>query len=675
MILGQDQAMLFPTMDLYDSGMMQMYANAVQREYERGLNDQKEFIAKYGDFISPIASDVEYWNANTMDPLADTIDKMRAAGIDPTRSPEARAILSRQMMNLPYAKLAEMKQSAKAAEQYMKMRAEMQAKGLWNPDYERFILGGRTLENWDTARDGMWTRTSPEEYQDLNAKTKHWYDQMEKGYIYTDRDGYEWWGNTEDDIRKVAKEHLPDLTSNYWMYQKDLARRQSGSSTFDENAQKQFEDNLAAAASEKYTRMERREGSDRKRKEDYRYSNMLDAAKTRRDETSYLIKSGADTNGDGALSQKERADWAAAINVDASGSSSSGSRSGSNSGGTNTQMPLGPADQLIGQQDLNILNNKIEFINNYNRQKDNAFKIQKQIYNGLNDVEKKNARIYGQSYRTRLKYSNKKNLTDEEQLKLDKAIQNINNLDNKKDSSFVKWRNQFNKRMESYDKTPDQAWTDFSTTEGLVNRQPSTENKLLENSRKIWERNNEVTGLTEVQKKYLDTQLGVDGGKKGVMTPNKTVMQNTQVEMTGNRRFTHNSTVNKVERIIKGKPYNVVDRDLQQRRYGSGVIKGKHHNVITDVATFTDPSVINELDKLNYNELNKLGIVKSTVIDSATKKEKDCYKVPIASRFQHGQGNADVNSQYDKQYSGVSTAEKFRPTRQAREITMNLDNK
>lgn len=109
MILGQDQAMLFPTMDLYDSGMMQMYANAVQKEYERGLNDQKEFIAKYGDFISPIASDVEYWNANTMDPLADTIDKMRAAGIDPTRSPEARAILSRQMMNLPYAKLAEMK--------------------------------------------------------------------------------------------------------------------------------------------------------------------------------------------------------------------------------------------------------------------------------------------------------------------------------------------------------------------------------------------------------------------------------------------------------------------------------------------------------------------------------------------------------------------------------------
>lgn len=675
MILGQDQAVLFPTMDLYDSGMMQMYANAVQKEYERGLNDQKEFIAKYGDFISPIASDVEYWNANTMDPLADTIDKMRAAGIDPTRSPEARAILSRQMMNLPYAKLAEMKQSAKAAEQYMKMRAEMQAKGLWNPDYERFILGGRTLENWDTARDGMWTRTSPEEYQDLNTKTKPWYDQMEKGYIRTDGDGYEWWGNTEDDVRKVAKEHLPDLTSNYWLYQKDLARRQAGSTTYDENAQKQFENNLVAAAAEKYTRMERREGSDRKRKEDYRYSNMLEAAKARRDETSYLIKSGADTNGDGALSQKERADWAAAVNADASGSSSSRSGSGSSSNTNNGPMPLGPADQLIEQQILNTKNNKKEFINNYSRQKDDAFKIQKQIYNGLSDVEKKNARIYGQSYRTISKYKDKKNLTDREQLKLDKAIQNVNNLNNKKDPSFVKWRDQFNKRMNSYDKTPQKAWIDSSTTEGLVNRQPSTENKLLENSRKIWERNNEVTGFTEVQKKYLDTQLGVDGGKKGVMTPNKTIMQNTQAEMTGNRRFTHNSMVNKVERIIKGKPYNVVDRDLQQRRYGSGTIKGKRHNVIIDVATFTDPNVVNELDKLNQAELNKFGIVKSTVIDSATKKEKDCYKVPIASRFQHGQGNADVNSQYDKQYSGVSTAEKFRPTRQARESTMNLDNK
>jgi hypothetical protein len=29
MILGQDQAMMFPTMDLYDSGMMKLYADAL----------------------------------------------------------------------------------------------------------------------------------------------------------------------------------------------------------------------------------------------------------------------------------------------------------------------------------------------------------------------------------------------------------------------------------------------------------------------------------------------------------------------------------------------------------------------------------------------------------------------------------------------------------------------
>lgn len=69
----------------------------------------------------------------------------------------------------------------------------MQAKGLWNPDYERFILGGRTLENWDTARDGMWTRTSPEEYQDLNEYTGHIFDKMQDEYIGTEG-GYDYFG-------------------------------------------------------------------------------------------------------------------------------------------------------------------------------------------------------------------------------------------------------------------------------------------------------------------------------------------------------------------------------------------------------------------------------------------------------------------------------------------------
>jgi hypothetical protein len=53
------------------------------------------------------------------------VDDMIAHGIDPTRSPEARAILSRRMSTIPYAKLAEMKQSAENAKLYLKNRAEM----------------------------------------------------------------------------------------------------------------------------------------------------------------------------------------------------------------------------------------------------------------------------------------------------------------------------------------------------------------------------------------------------------------------------------------------------------------------------------------------------------------------------------------------------------------------
>ena len=50
MIYGQDEPVALPVMDLYDTGMMQMYVNAARDQYLQARDDQKEFLKTYGDF-------------------------------------------------------------------------------------------------------------------------------------------------------------------------------------------------------------------------------------------------------------------------------------------------------------------------------------------------------------------------------------------------------------------------------------------------------------------------------------------------------------------------------------------------------------------------------------------------------------------------------------------------
>jgi len=48
-----------------------------------------------------------------------------AQGLDLTRSPEGRALLTNTLRNIPYGKLAELRAAAKQGEQYLKNQAEL----------------------------------------------------------------------------------------------------------------------------------------------------------------------------------------------------------------------------------------------------------------------------------------------------------------------------------------------------------------------------------------------------------------------------------------------------------------------------------------------------------------------------------------------------------------------
>ena len=676
MIYGQDEPVLFPVADLYDSGMMGAYLSAVKDQYQRGLKDYDDFVSKYGDFTSPIQKDVEYWNNNTMGPLADAVNQMYANGIDPTRSPEARAVLSRMMRNIPYAKLANIRQSAAAANEYLKNRGTMAAKGLYNDDYERWILtrnGMPDFEHWDSSVNGAWTRTSPNEYQDLNTVTRPWYDQMEKGYLYSDADGYEWWGNTSDDVRKIAATHLPDLTNEYWQYQKDIARRMLGEGATDEQIQTQLENNIVAAASERYTRPERRESADRKRSRDYYYDAMLDDHRTANDiranaaknadDYKYDILKAADLNLDGKIDDKERAVYEQAMKNAVIGTSSSAS-----GGATAAAEALGTATQLSTQQILQYATNKEDFVNAYNIVANNAYARQKQLYNNLSAEDKKVAVQYGKDYRT---LSNG-NASEEEK---EAAEKRLSGYLTKKDPRFVEWRNKFTSRMENYSLPGEAAWNKYNTTEGVAGYKPQTPLELRSRSRAIFERNNEIVGFTSEQKKELNKTLGYTNAKddkgndtiQGVMDKSRDVQDITIASATGSRGYKYQSIPKQVSRIIAGKKFKVDSNTIASRKYASASINKKRYNIINESVVFDDPDVVSQLNKIGENTLKQYGIIKT--------ETGNAYIVPISTKMSHGQGWADVDIQSVKRRQGAGGAAKMDATTQAREIQANIENR
>lgn len=124
----------------------------------------------YGDFYSDIPGATEKYNQMTVAGARDMINQMLANGIDPYKSPEARAAISRYISSVPTGVLNEMKRSAENAKAYKAAEAKMKANGTWgSDDFQRAMLGGKLLEEWDANKP--FTATSPYEYKDLDALT------------------------------------------------------------------------------------------------------------------------------------------------------------------------------------------------------------------------------------------------------------------------------------------------------------------------------------------------------------------------------------------------------------------------------------------------------------------------------------------------------------------------
>lgn len=238
MIYSKDQWIQLPTKDLYDSQIMLASINAARDMYEKGLQETKEFNKLYGDFTSPIARDVDYWYDNTLKPVRDAINYMYDKGIDPTRSAEGRALVQKLINQAPVAKLNQIRQSAKVADEYVKNRGTMQANGLYDPGFEQFALRdqyGRPvdLSTWSTINDGTWERTAPYKYESLYDYTSPMFKDLKPheltkaevqsfGIKYDPR--YQYQGISKGDLERVTGERVPGVQNDtLYKYYRDRA--------------------------------------------------------------------------------------------------------------------------------------------------------------------------------------------------------------------------------------------------------------------------------------------------------------------------------------------------------------------------------------------------------------------------------------------------------------------
>ena len=177
-----DEPVAVPIIDLLDSSMMSQYISAAREQYNQAVQDQKEFAKEFGELYGPNANINKQFYEQTRGAVNKGLDYLYQNGIDPLRSAEGRAYIAKIIRERPYDEIANLKAQNESMKTYQKYRAEAMRNGTYDPDFEKFVLGGKTLESWDPSTDGMWTKEAPSKYFSLKDWTSNLFDNMQLEY-------------------------------------------------------------------------------------------------------------------------------------------------------------------------------------------------------------------------------------------------------------------------------------------------------------------------------------------------------------------------------------------------------------------------------------------------------------------------------------------------------------
>lgn len=235
--LGLEKPVEYGRQQIFDPTTAQMvlqaqdqYANALYRDYVRGLEDMKEFNKEYGDFMTPFGADQEWYNKNVIDKVRGTIQRMYEAGIDPTRSVQGRAAISRLINSVDVGTVNAMRANAKLGYAYQDTLRQLAAKGRSSQALEDYIAtlpGNVAFNDFATVGPGgqlnTWNRM-PTEYSTLQQFVHPSFANLKPHLLTADeaktRVGsaydptYEYTGITKGDMERSMIAALPGLVGS-----------------------------------------------------------------------------------------------------------------------------------------------------------------------------------------------------------------------------------------------------------------------------------------------------------------------------------------------------------------------------------------------------------------------------------------------------------------------------
>lgn len=213
-----DEPVAVPILDILDSGMMAQYISAAREQYNQAAQEQKEFAKEFGELYGPNANVNKEFYDITRGAVNKGLDYLYQNGIDPLRSAEGRAYIQKIIRERPYAEIANLKAQNEAMKTYQRYRAEAMRNGTYDPDFEKFALGGKTLESWDPSTDGMWTREAPSKYSSLKDWTSNLFDNMQLEYDpeLTKQAGglYQVYSKSPKKMQQILDANIKDMTKS-----------------------------------------------------------------------------------------------------------------------------------------------------------------------------------------------------------------------------------------------------------------------------------------------------------------------------------------------------------------------------------------------------------------------------------------------------------------------------
>lgn len=216
MIGMYDEPVAVPILDLLDNQMMSQYISAAREQYNQAMQEQKDFAKEFGELYGPNANLNKQFYDYTKGAVNKAMDYLYQNGIDPIRSAEGRAYIAKVIRERPYAEIANLKAQNESMKIYQKYRAEAMRNGTYDPEFEKFVLGGKSLETWDPSIDGMWTKEAPSKYSSLKDWTSNLFDNMDYEYddaLTKSKGGglYEYYTKSANKMNQILDANAKDM--------------------------------------------------------------------------------------------------------------------------------------------------------------------------------------------------------------------------------------------------------------------------------------------------------------------------------------------------------------------------------------------------------------------------------------------------------------------------------